>query len=308
MDRMDDLNSTNTTLSDELDRAEGYLMQGEDEAAHDLLAHLAEDVEQYVDANCPTTDDVQYFAFPTMFERLAYRRVEDDPRELVRVGEPFGRVYADLALACVRLEDYEAAIEALKMAVRWNPMDCASRLNLAELFLHTGDAQEYLALTYSVFDRASRAEDLARAFLNFSGYFEANGQQRETAAALRAARRLGVDDTSLAAAFDQAAGTDHDPDSVTDDECQELLAAQGLPDGANAEIAICLLMCATDAAAAGNRAAATNLTIRARDLVGDAACKALLQLIHETDAEDAASAATGATDTPAATDGEAQDA
>lgn len=277
--------SNNTTLSDELERAEGYLVQGQFEQARDLLSHLAEDVEQYVDENCHTTDEVQYFAFPTMFERLAYRRVEDDPRELVRVDEPFGRLYSDLALACAHLEDYAAAIEALKAAVRWNPMDCASRLNLAELFLREGDAQEYLALTYGVFSRASRAEDLARAFVNFSGWFEANDKHREAAAALRAARRLGVDDQSLAAALDQAAGTERDPDGVTDDECEELLAAEGLPDGANADIAICLLMCATDAAAAGNRVTATNLTIRARDLVGDAACKALLQLIRETDAE-----------------------
>ena len=63
----------------------------------------------------------------------------------------------------------------------------------------------------------------------------------------------------------------------------ELLAAEGLPDGANAEIAVCLLMCAGDAATAGARDVAANLTLRARDLVGEPAAKALLELIHETD-------------------------
>ena len=90
-------------------------------------------------------------------------------------------------------------------------------------------------------------------------------------------------DSSIAAALDQAAGTDHDPDLVSDSEATDLLAAEGLPDGANAEIAVCLLMCATDAVAAGARDVATNLTLRARDLVGEAAAKALLELIHEGD-------------------------
>jgi hypothetical protein len=42
-------------------------------------------------------------------------------------------------------------------------------------------------------------------------------------------------------------------------------------------------MCATDAAAAGDRNLATELTLRARDLVGEAACMTLVALIREAD-------------------------
>ncbi len=276
-----------TELTEELERAEGLLLQGEGALAGDLLARLADDAEAYVDANCPTTDELQWFAFPTLFERLAYRRVEDDPRELRDVGEPLGRLYSDLALARVHAEDYDGAAAALKAAVRWNPMDCAARLNLADLCRASGDVQEYLALTYSVFGRASEATHLARAFVNFAGWFQATEKPRVAAAALRAARNLDVRDGVLAAALDQASGTDRDPDLVTDSEATELLAAEGLPDGANAEIAVCLLMCAGDAASAGARDLAANLALRARDLVGEAAVEALLALIRETDEGDA---------------------
>lgn len=276
-----------TELTEELERAEGLLLQGEGALAGDLLARLADDAEAYVDANCPTTDELQWFAFPSLFERLAYRRVEDDPRELRDVGEPLGRLYSDLALARVHAEDYDGAAAALKAAVRWNPMDCAARLNLADLCRASGDVQEYLALTYSVFERASEATHLARAFVNFAGWFQATEKPRVAAAALRAARNLDVRDGVLAAALDQASGTDRDPDLVTDSEATELLAAEGLPDGANAEIAVCLLMCAGDAASAGARDLAANLALRARDLVGEAAVEALLALIRETDEGDA---------------------
>lgn len=273
-----------TEMTDELERAEGLMLQGQPERAAELLARLAEDSEEYVDKNCPTTDEVQWFSFPTLFERLAYRRVEKDPRELRDVGEPLDRLYGDLALANVHAGDYDAAMSALKSAIRWNPMDCGSRLNLADLYRVAGDMQEYLALTYSVFERASDARHLARAFVNFSGWFQASEKPRTAAAALRAARALDVRDSSVDAALDQAAGTERDPDLVSDDEVEALLAEEGLPDGANADIAVCLLMCASDAAAAGARDVAANLTLRARDLVGEAAAKALLELIRESDA------------------------
>ena len=273
-----------TNMTDEIQRAEGYLMQDHDEQAIELLSRLAEDAEEYVDRNCPTTESVQWFAFPTIFDRLAYRRVENDPRELHDIDEPLNRLYSDLALAYVKDGNYEMAIEALKQAIRWNPMDCGARLDLADLFRVTGDVQEHLALTYTVFERASDARHLARAFLTFANYFEVCEKPRTAAAALRAARKLDVADSALAAALDQAAGTERDPDGVTDEETAELLAAEGLPDGANAEIAICLLMCATDAAAAGDRNAATTFTLRARDLVGEPAAMALLELIRSSEA------------------------
>ena len=273
-----------TEMTDELERAEGLMLQGQPERAAELLARLAEDAEEYIDKNCPTTDEVQWFSFPTLFERLAYRRVEKDPRELRDVGEPLDRLYGDLALANVHAGDYDAAMSALKSAIRWNPMDCGSRLNLADLYRVAGDMQEYLALTYSVFERASDARHLARAFVNFSGWFQASEKPRTAAAALRAARALDVRDSSVDAALDQAAGTERDPDLVSDDEVEALLAEEGLPDGANVDIAVCLLMCASDAAAAGARDVAANLTLRARDLVGEAAAKALLELIRESDA------------------------
>ena len=274
-----------TGLTEQLERCEGLMLQGQDEQAQELLARLAEDAEEYVDKNCPTTDELQWFSFPTFFERLAYRRVEKDPRELRDVGEPLDRLYNDLALASVHAGDYDEAAEALKSAVRWNPMDCGSRLNLADLYRVDGNMDEFLALSFSVFERASDARHLVRAFVNFSNWFEVSEKPQVAGACLRAARNFGVKDSSLEAALDQAAGAERDPDLVDDAQMRELLAAEGLPVGANADIAVCLLMCATDAAREQDRNTAATLTLRARDLVGEPACKALLELINSADTD-----------------------
>lgn len=272
-----------TGLTEQLERCEGLMLQGQDEQAQELLARLAEDAEEYVDKNCPTTDELQWFSFPTLFERLAYRRVEKDPRELRSVGEPLDRLYNDLALASVHAGDYDEATEALKSAIRWNPMDCGSRLNLADLYRVDGNMDEFLGLSFSVFERASDARHLVRAFVNFSNWFEVSEKPQVAGACLRAARNFGVKDSSLEAALDQAAGTERDPDLVDDAQMRELLAAEGLPAGANADIAVCLLMCATDVGREGDRNTAAALTLRARDLVGEPACKALLELINSAD-------------------------
>lgn len=275
-----------TNMTDELDAAEGLIAGGQADLAVELLERLAADAEEYVDRNCPTTDEVQWFSFPTIFERLCYRRVEKDPRELRDVGEPLDRLYADLAFALVNEGDYAAATEALRQAVRWNPMGCGYRLDLAELYRTNGDVDEYLALTFSVFERASDVRHLVRAFCNFARHFMDTGAESAAAAALRCARRLDWPDVVLEDLLERAKGTRADPDSLSDEQASSVLAENGLPDGANAEVALCMLMCATDSAASGDRTLATALTVRARDLVGAPAVKALLELIRSTDAED----------------------
>ena len=275
-----------TNMTDELDAAEGLIAGGQADLAVELLERLAADAEEYVDRNCPTTDEVQWFSFPTIFERLCYRRVEKDPRELRDLGEPLDRLYADLAFALVNEGDYAAATEALRQAVRWNPMGCGYRLDLAELYRTNGDVDEYLALTFSVFERASDVRHLVRAFCNFARHFMDTGADSAAAAALRCARRLDWPDVVLEDLLERAKGTRADPDSLSDEQASSVLAENDLPDGANAEVALCMLMCATDSATSGDRTLATALTVRARDLVGAPAVKALLELIRSTDAED----------------------
>lgn len=281
-----------TELTERLERAEGLIYQGEAELAVELLARLAEDAEEYADRNCQATNEVQWFSFASAFERLAYRRVEDDPRELRDVGEPFDRLYGDLALAQVHAGDYDAATEALRQAVRWNPMECSYRLNLADLYRVAGDMQEYLGLSFSVFARASDARHLARAFVNFAGWFRAQQRPLSAAAALRVARTLDVRDGSIEASLDQARGTDHDPDLVDDAQMADLLAEEGLPAGANAEVVVCLIVSAMSAAEEGDRSEAARLMLRARDLVGEAALRDLVALVNRTKAAEGGDDAT----------------
>ena len=275
--------SERTNLTEELEAAEGLIAAGEGELAVELLERLADDAEEYADRNCVASEDEQWFSFPTPFERLCYRRIEGDPRELHDAGEPFDRLYADLAFVLVSEGDYAGATEALRQAVRWNPVDCAYRLDLAELYRTNGDLDEYLGLTYSVFERASDVRHLVRAFCNFARHFQDTGADAAAAACLRCARRLDWQDDVLDGLLSRVKGTQSDPDLLTDNQAEGVLAEQGLPTGANIDVVICLLSCATEAASQRDHSLATNLTVRARDLVGSPAVKSLLKMIRDTD-------------------------
>lgn len=281
----------------DIDYAEDLLAEGELETARVLLEELAAEAGEYADTACIATDARQWFSFATPFERLAYRRVERDPRELTQLEAPFDRLYAALAYVYIQKGEYESARDALKQAVRWNPMNCAHRLNLAEVFRALGNMQEWAALSASVLERAATPQALARAFANLGQFFLTVEKPLVAEGCRRAAIRACADDPAATALAAQIDGEHPELADRSDAEVNGAVEAEGLATGANAEIAVCLLMCATDAAA-GDRNEATRLTLLARDLIGAPACEALIRLIHESDAEltQAAGAARGAVD------------
>ena len=290
-------------IETDIAQAESYLAAGDLASATPLLERLVEQADEYIDAECQATETRQYFSFADAFERLAYRRVERDPRELVQVDVPFDRLYAALAFAYINQQDYVSAKNALSQAVRWNPMNCAYRLDLAELHRALGNTQEWAALSFSVIERASDGRSAARAYANLGQFFLDSHNALAASGCARVAHRLAPHDARTEALEGRLAAERPEAAEASDEEAAAELAAQGIDANPSADIAVCLLMCASDAAAAGDRAQATRLTVRARGLIGDEACRALVKLIRESDAELAAERAASA---PAEEDSHAQ--
>ena len=278
----------------DVEYAETYLAAGDIDGAQQLLERFRELIEDYAREVCADTSKTQWFSFADPFERLAYRRVEKDPRKLEQVAAPFDRVYADLAFVYIRRQDFTSARDALMQAVRWNPMNCTYRLDLAEIFRALGDAQEWAALSFSVIERTSDARLAARAYANMATMFLDAENADAAEGCRRLAFRLAPTDQRVVKLMNRMQQEAPEAAEATDDHVMGELGLQGVPTQPNAEIAICLLMCASDAAAAGDSVQATDFTVRARNLVGTDACKALVKLIHETDAEMAAAEGDGA--------------
>lgn len=291
---------------EQLERCEAYLADEKYEQIAPAFEGMVADMETYIDENCPTTNEVQWFSFETPFELLAYQRVEKDPRQIKLAERPFDRAYADLAFCYLNAEDYDRAADNLKKAVRWNPMNCAHRLNLAGVLTRSGDMEEALRLSYSVFARASKSIHLVRAYNNFAQYF-VNCEQYETAAAcVKCALRLCVADKH-ANEMAKTLRDEHqcDPHAQTDELTQSLLDEQGIPEGANVEVVLSALLLADISGARNDMQTCADMAQVAVDLVGREKAQALSKIVadaagetypEEPDAsdasEDAAAAAT----------------
>lgn len=265
--------------------AENCVAQADPAAACEMLERMRDDAERYIDAACEATDKKQHFSFDNTFERLAYRRVENDPRELEQAPASFSRMYAALAYGYIRLGKYEKACDAMKQAVRWNPMNCGYRLDLAELFGALGNTQESAALSASVLGRASDARSLGCAYANLGQFFLTNEQPLAASACARLAATYAPDEPRVAQLNERLTKEAPQAADEPDKKAFAALEAEGIAASPSAEIAICLVMCAADEAKAGNVNEATRLTLAARDLVGQKACEAIVKLVQESDAE-----------------------
>lgn len=277
----------------DIEYAENFLVTGDLATAVPLLEKLVQMFEEYVEAECSDTSKTQWFSFADPFERLAYRRIERDPRELVQMEAPVDRLYGALGFAYIRQQQWEPARDALMQAVRWNPMNCNYRLDLAELFRMLGDVQEWAALSNSVIERASDNRSAARAYANLGQFFLDEDRASAASGCARIAQRLAPTEQRVVRLMSRLMNEHPEVAEETDDHVMGELVLEGVPTTPNAEIAVCLLMCASDAAAEGDTAMATDLTVRAHHLVGEEACKALIKLIHESDAELKAERAAG---------------
>ena len=271
---------------DNLQAIEAYLAADECARVAPDLEALVAHMETYIDEHCVTTDAVQYFSFSSTFENVTYHRVEDDPRKTVVVEAPFDRAYADLAFCYIKLGDYEQAAEALKQAVRWNPMNCAHRLDLAGVMTRLGEPDEAIKLSYSVFARASRSSHLARAYLNFYDYFRAADQYETACACVKFALRFAPEDRRVLAAADRLASEhQRDPRTQSDEVAHRLLDEQGIPDGANVEVVLSALLLADIAMESGDSETYRDMVQIAVDLVGQKSADALFQIVRDEKGE-----------------------
>lgn len=269
----------------DIEYAENFLASGDLATALPLLERLVELFEEFADAEFCDTERTQWFSFHDAFERLAYRRVENDPRELVQLDVPVDRLYSALAFAYIRTQDWAGARDMLMQAVRWNPMNCNYRLDLAEIFRVLDDKQEWASLSCSVIERASDGRSAGRAYANLGNFFLDAESPLPATACSRLAMALAPAEQRVTRLASRLADEHPEMAEESDEHVIAELALEGVPTAPSADIAVCLLMCATDAARDGDQAAATDYTVRAHNLIGEEGARALVKLIRESDAE-----------------------
>ncbi len=113
-------------------------------------------------------------------------------------------------------------------AVRWDPMNCNYRLDLAELFRALEDKQEWASLSFSVLERASDGKCAARAYTNLGQYFLEPETENISAAVgcARLALRLAPNDAHTTRLLNKIHTTYPDAADESDDHVMGELACR----------------------------------------------------------------------------------
>lgn len=269
---------------DDLMAAESLIAQERYQDALTVFVGMCKDCDEYGKTHWQGSDDEQYFSFNSLVDRLIYRRVEGDKRTLHTIDIPVDRAYADMSFCHIMLQQDDEAMQALKKAIRYNPMNCVARLSLAELMRAHNEVDEWLGLSYSVLERAVNPMHLARAFANFATYYLLQMKLGTAAAAVKVARiaidgeslpQLDLVEQGLAAAEAQL------PADMELDIAKQLLEEAGLAQGPNLEVGITILIAADEANKRGNIAEAVELVQMCHALCGEEITMTLAHMVMD---------------------------
>lgn len=251
------------------------------QAASALLEQYVQEIQAAQNTQYITSEQEQYFCFTTTLDNLIYKASERDPRIIHVLEDSFDKVYAYLAACYKEMGQLDAAAQAMAQAVRWNPVRCEYRLQLAELSKQQGDLSSALSLAHSVFARSVYPEEHLEAYLFFIEFF-LQQQQLSTAAALVYVASLYRCPSEKLDEFSRVliqAGSD--PYALDEELVEQLLDAQDIPDGPSIELMISLLVYADECLKAGEDTQAQDYRAIVERFLGEKKTADLAAIIRE---------------------------
>lgn len=137
-----------------------------------LMEDIVEKVESLEENGMFRNDAVsEYFTFNEPFEEMLYITVNDPDKEIRRSPIPFDSIYFQYGSLLIDLKRYEDANQALRKAVRWNPVNTDILFEYSESFKLLGDIEKFFEISMQAARYAFRSPSLGRCYRNFAYYF-----------------------------------------------------------------------------------------------------------------------------------------
>jgi tetratricopeptide (TPR) repeat protein len=132
-----------------------------------LMESLIRFCEDFLEAD----KENDYFSFKNMFQALLYQHYFKPKKKFKPTPYDFSDMYLIRGHLYMQEHNIKAATEALKKAVRCNPVNVYAYFQLAETYKLTGDFDEYLNLTIQALFFATTKAQIARCYRNMGFYF-----------------------------------------------------------------------------------------------------------------------------------------
>lgn len=134
-------------------------------------------LEEIIEANIETftkyqnTETTMYYNFETPMEELIFKQVFRPKVEVKRIQEPFAPVFHLYAMILLKQEDYVNAMEAIMLAVRWNPVSSAILLTKSEIEKTEAALSTYQETVREALTVAYTPTDIARCYRAMGYYY-----------------------------------------------------------------------------------------------------------------------------------------
>lgn len=113
---------------------------------------------------------LHYFSFRNPFEYHLYRMLYPGQTDIERAPYDFAMYCTMYGYALVELGKLDEAVQALEQGIRFNPVSCDVRFELAEVYKLKREPEKLLAVTRDIFPIASSTYALSRVYANLGFY------------------------------------------------------------------------------------------------------------------------------------------
>lgn len=112
-----------------------------------------------------------YISLNHVMEYYIYAYYYQPTAEVKCTELPYGEYYRTYGELCMQLEKYNAAQDAYKKAIEWNPVDLDSILGLAESYKYINKLDRYLEVTKQAYRYSCTRATMARYYRNMGFYY-----------------------------------------------------------------------------------------------------------------------------------------
>lgn len=130
---------------------------------------LAEELYSKITEGFTESDTTKFVSLRNSFEDNLYQIVFKPEKTLNRTPFDFSRMITAYGYILVEYREFEKAVEVLKKAIEYNPVDCGPKFELAEIYKLQKDKDKIIEITKETLKVASSPATIARCYTNL-GY------------------------------------------------------------------------------------------------------------------------------------------
>ncbi len=159
----------------------------------------------------------EYYCFKEPMEELLFAEYNKSEKDVRKATIDFSEMYFLYGCLLNELQRYQNAEEALRKAMKWNPVSLPIAYELAEAYKAQGNIEDFKDFTIEMHKYVFRPDDMARFYRNLSYYFVEKEEYETAVCCLLFSERFANSDMVQSELYYimQKSGKDYDP-SVDD--------------------------------------------------------------------------------------------